>query len=385
MNLSPETVQARLRDWLETNVEGWRDVRVRPLDVALGSGFSADIFFVDVDHADAAGGRHARSLVVRRQPRDHEVVLGSSLELQGRMMAQMDRLKVVPVPDWIGMELDDAVLGMPFLIMGRVEGQSATQRPNYNVEGWLAEMQPDQRAAAWRNAIEAWAGLSRIRWREDGFDFLARPEWGAPGLDQYLGHLEAWYRGCRKDRPMRYVDAAVRYIRDHQPVVDAVNVLWGDSTPSNVMFAADGGVNALIDWELAALGPAELDLAWWLYFDDLFSRRFGVPRLEGLPTDEETIAIWEQAVGRKAEHLEYYGAVVALRMALVAVGAFDRQVSLGHIAPDNKSLDSNFMTTILAEKLGMDPPELGPDFVAFMRYLTPVEEKAADEKASAPA
>lgn len=374
MALSTAQVQARLRDWLESHVAGWQNVRLRPLEVSLGSGFSAEIFFVDVEF-ETASGAQARTLVVRRQPTSFEVVLGSSLALQGNMMAALDRLKVTPVPEWVGMELDPEVLGMPFLVMGRVDGQSATQRPNYNTTGWLADMPPQQRAATWQNAIQAFAQMSRIDWQEEGFGFLARPEWGTPGLDQYLGHLEAWYHGCRKDRVLPYVDAAMTYIREHQPADTTVNVLWGDSTPSNVMFSDDGRVNALIDWELAALGPSELDLAWWLYFDDLFSRRFGVARLEGLPTREQSIGIWEAAVGRTAHHMAYYDVVVALRMALVVVGAFDRQVGIGNIQADNKSLNANFMTLYLAERLGMDLPELGPDFYAFMRNMTPVDQK----------
>ena len=374
MTLASDEVQARLRDWLEANVAGWSNVRLRPLEVALGSGFSAEIFFVDVEYDDAAGAQ-SRTLVVRRQPTDLEVVLGSSLELQGRMMAGLDRLKLAPVPDWIGMELDPVVLGNPFLIMGRVEGQSATQNPNYNSIGWIADMTPAQRGATWKNAIEAFAQLSKIDWQADGFAFLARAEWGKPGLDQYLGHIEAWYQGCRKDRVMPTVDAAIAYIRVHEPKDTPVNVLWGDSTPSNVMFLADGSVSGLIDWELAAMGPSELDLAWWLYFDDLFSRRFGVARLAGLPTRDESIAIWEAATGRKAQHLDYYDVVVALRMALVVVGAFDRQVGVGNIPAENKSLNANFMTLYLAERLGMELPELGPDFYAFMSNMTPVDQK----------
>jgi aminoglycoside phosphotransferase (APT) family kinase protein len=374
MAMASDEVRARLRDWLESNVNGWRNVNLRPMEISLGSGFSAEIFFVDVDY-NHADGAQSRTLVVRRQPTDFEVVLGSSLALQGNMMASLDRLQVTPVPEWVGIELDPDVLDMPFLVMGRVDGQSATQRPNYNSAGWVADMSPAERNRTWQNAVQAFAQMSKIDWQKDGFGFLANADWGTPGLDQYLGHLEAWYRGCRKDRAMRYVDAAMDYIRAHQPSGTPVNVLWGDSTPSNVMFAADGSVNALIDWELAALGPSELDLAWWLYFDDLFSRRFGVDRLEGLPTRDETIAIWETAVGRKAEHLDYYDVVVALRMALVVVGAFDRQVGIGNIAPDNKSLDANLMTAYLAERLGMDLPELGPDFYAFMSNLTPVEKK----------
>lgn len=375
MTLDAATVQTRLRDWLEANVAGWRNVRLRPLQVALGSGFSADIFFVDVEYADA-GGANSRTLVVRRQPTDNEVVFGSSLELQGRMMAALDALGSVKVPEWIGMELDPAVLGLPFLVMGRVEGQSATQNPNYNTVGWLADMSPALRGESWDNAIRAWAAMSAIDWQRDGFAFMARPEWGEPGLDQYLGYIEAWDASCHKGRTMPYVDAALRYIREQQPLDTPVNVLWGDATPSNVMFADDGSVNALIDWELAAIGPAELDLAWWLYFDDLFSRRFGVARLEGLPSRAESIAIWEDAAGYKAEHLDYYDIVVALRMALVAVGAYDRLVAKGLIAATNISYTDNFMTLALAEKLGMDLPVLGPDFYAFMANLTPVEAKA---------
>ena len=74
-------------------------------------------------------------------------------------------------------------------------------------------------------------------------------------------------------------------------------------------------------------------------------------------------------------HLDYYDIVVALRMALVAVGAFDRQVALGNIEASNVSLNDNFMTLYLAEKLGMELPILGPDFTAFMANLTPVEPK----------
>jgi aminoglycoside phosphotransferase (APT) family kinase protein len=375
--MTPAEVQVRLRNWLEARVEGWSNVRIKPLEVTTGSGFSAQIFFVDVEYDDADGAQ-SKTLVVRRQPQDHEVVFGSSLQLQGQMIAALDKLGAIPVPEWIGMELDPEVLAMPFIVMGRVEGHAATQNPNYNKAGWLCDMLPAQRGAAWRNAIEAYAGMANLDWQNDGFAFMARPDWGAPGLDQYIGYIETWYRACRKGREMPYVDAAMKYIRDKQPKSPPVNVLWGDSTPSNVMFAQDGIVNALIDWELAALGPAELDLAWWLYFDDLFSRRFGVDRLDGLPTRDETVAIWEAAAKRRAEHLDYYDIVVAVRMALVAVGAFDRQVGLGNITPDNKSLNANFMTLYLAERLGMELPELGPDFYAFMSNMTPVDQKKDD-------
>jgi aminoglycoside phosphotransferase (APT) family kinase protein len=365
-------VKDRLTAWLATNVPGWGNVTVHSVEKQQGSGFSAEILFADVGYS-SEGGAQRRQLVVRRQPQSFEVVFGSDLKLQASMMAALDARGDVAVPAWVGIEHDPDILGAPFLVMGRVQGQSASQKPNYNLAGWLTELSPAQRRATWANGIAAFAKLHAIDWR-DGFTFLNRPDLGAPGLDQYLAALKEWHRVAGQGREMPIADAALDYVLTQRPADADVCVLWGDPTPSNTMFNPDGTVAALIDWELAALGPPELDLAWWLYFDDLFSRRFGVKRLEGLPTREESIAIYEQASGRVTRHMEYYDIVAALRMALVAVGAVNRQVGIGNIAPDNKSLNANLMTLYLAEKLGMELPELGPDFVSFMRNLTPVEE-----------
>lgn len=370
--LTAAEVHDRLTAWLAATKPEWRLLTVAPLDVKLGSGFSAEIFFVDVTYVDATGPQQ-RTLVVRRQSPKFEVVFDSDLRLQAGMMAALDKRGDLPVPAWIGLELDPSVLGAPFLVMGRVEGHAATQRPNYNTEGWLVEFTPAERGQAFANAIECIARLHAIDWTED-FKFLDRPDRGAPGLEQYLGYLSEWHRVAGKGRTMPIADAAMDYVLKHRPDNTEVCVLWGDPTPSNTMWRPDGSVAALIDWELAAIGPPELDMAWWLYFDDLFSRRFGVERLEGLPSREATIAIYEAASGRTLKDLDYYDIVVGLRMALVAVGAFDRQVSIGNISTDNASLNGNLMTSYLAERLGMPLPELGADFRAFMRNLTPVEE-----------
>jgi aminoglycoside phosphotransferase (APT) family kinase protein len=374
VKLDAKTVHDRLTAWLAKAKPEWQGLTVEPMDVQLGSGFSAEIFFVDVVYRDEAGPQR-RTLVVRRQPQTFEVVFDSDLSLQANMMAALDKRGDVPVPAWIGMETDPAVLGAPFLVMGRVEGKAATQRPNYNVEGWLVEMSPAQRGHAFETALQELVKVHAIDWR-DGFTFLDRPDRGAPGLEQYLGYLVEWHGSLKQGRDMPIIDAAIAHILANKPADAEVCVLWGDPTPSNTMWQPDGSVAALIDWELAALGPPELDMAWWLYFDDLFSRRFGVTRLEGLPSRDETIAIYERASGRTLRHMDYYDVVVALRMGLVAAGAFDRQVSIGNIPPDNKSLDNNLMTLYLAERLGLPLPELGADFRAFMKNLTPVEVPA---------
>src|SRR3546814_13918684 len=90
-------------------------------------------------------------------------------------MAALDARGDFPGPAWIGMEQDPSILGAPFLVMGKVDGRAATQKPNYNVDGWLVDLSPEERGDVWRHAIHAFAKLHRIDWR-DGFEFLNQPE-----------------------------------------------------------------------------------------------------------------------------------------------------------------------------------------------------------------
>src|SRR3546814_3371789 len=160
--LDAATTTARLQQWLTANVEGWTDVAVAPIDVQHGSGWSAEIIFVDVSYKDA-NGPQIRTLVVRRQQLgSFELVLGGYLLLQRQMMAARDARGDFPGPAWIGMEQDPSILGAPFLVMGKVDGRAATQKPNYNVEGWLVDLSPEERGDVWRNAIHAFAKLHQI-------------------------------------------------------------------------------------------------------------------------------------------------------------------------------------------------------------------------------
>src|SRR5215218_7244865 len=42
------------------------------------------------------------------------------------------------------------------------------------------------------------------------------------------------------------------------------SLLWGDPRLENLIFDEDREVLAILDWELATIGPAEMDLGWYL-------------------------------------------------------------------------------------------------------------------------
>jgi len=136
------------------------------------------------------------------------------------------------------------------------------------------------------------------------------------------------------------------------------------------MFADDLSVAAVIDWEAAAIGPGEIDLGWWLMFDELFSVGFGAPRLRGLPTREQTIAIYENTAGRKVVDIEYFEILALLKLAIISTRGADRQIRLGKIPATSQAYLNNPTTARLAAKLGLHVPEVGEDYATLLKVST---------------
>ncbi len=68
------------------------------------------------------------------------------------------------------------------------------------------------------------------------------------------------------------------------------------------MFADDCSVAALVDREGATLGPPEIDVAWWVMFDEYLCEAQGFTRLEGIPDTAGTFARYQQLSGRTLQN-----------------------------------------------------------------------------------
>jgi aminoglycoside phosphotransferase (APT) family kinase protein len=309
-------------------------------------------------------------VVIRRQNNDSDLFLESDLEPPCRAMEQISRAasERIPVPRVFGLERDPALLGAPFVVMELLPGRIIQQSPNYNREGWLAESPIEKRQRVWTNALQMMGRIHRVD-VSHGFEFLDRPELGRRGLDQYLRWVDKWYVWARAGRPHRITDIAIEHLKSKRPSDPAVGLLWGDPQSSNLLFADDGTVTGVIDWEMVTLGPPEADLAWWLFFDDLFSTGMGVPRLEGLPDRSSCIRIYEDVLGRRVQDLEYYSLLAAFRMAIVGMRSVDRQIQRGFVPATTTARENAPIVRLLAGMLGEPLPEVGSDFHQFMGTL----------------
>lgn len=355
---------------IATTLENWLKPRLRAESVEIiefkdrsGAGFSAETFYIDVRYR-REGKDQQDSLVVRFQNQDSDFFLEADIEFPYRVMEVMSERGGIPVPDLVGLEMDGKLLGAPFLVMRKMPGRVVQQSPNYNKEGWLRDLPPEKRGQVWFNAIDMMARIHRLDWR-DGFEFLADPKRGEPGLSNYLNWVEEWYLWSRGDKPIALMDKAFERLKKDRPRNPPVDVLWGDPGSSNILFGDDLQVNCVLDWEMATLGPAEVDLAWWLFFDQLFSEGMGVERLEGLPDRAQTIEHYQSRLGRSVENMEYYDLLATFRMAIVGVRAVDRQIQLGRIPADTGARSGQPIMAMLARRLGEPEPEVGEDFRVF--------------------
>ena len=303
----PIATRAALAAWLSRET-GARSVEVGEVSIPGLSGFSNETLLVD-----ATIDGLARSLVIRVEPTGHTVFPSTAFDEQVRVLRALHAEGSVPVPEVLWFEESTEVLGARFLCMPRIDGEVPADNPCYHVEGWMPALAPEGQRRVWDNGIDAMARIHRIDRHAIGLD------WIEPVTPEDQLELDRRYRTfAAGDVPYPPVDRAFEVLAASVPSADPSPALcWGDSRIGNMIFAADQSVAAVLDWEMVTAGDPVQDLAWYFLLDRHHVDAFGAARLPGLPSREESIARWEVATGRSAEHLGWYELLGAARYASI--------------------------------------------------------------------
>ena len=319
----------RLALWLGARLPGVPAVEI--VDVAEpAQGFSSRtvLFTARWREGDAV---RMRRLVARIQ-RSVAAPMLADVFHQYRVMRAVAAHSSVKVPNIDFAESDPAVLGAPFFVMDRVDGRVPPDFPSYHVEGWFAELPVAERTRCWWNGIAEMARLHQIDWR--CFPFLAAGVETPPDPVFYLDHFVSnWFEWARDGRAFPIVSEALDWLRANAPPAMQSGLVWNDARLGNTMYAPDGvAVASLFDFEVATLGPAEVDLAHWVYLDEVFSDHFGVPRIDGLPSGATAVAGFERIYGRPMPRFSWYMAVAALKILILSLRSYGNDKAMP--APD---------------------------------------------------
>ncbi|HEX6238182.1 MAG TPA: phosphotransferase family protein [Acidimicrobiales bacterium] len=331
-----DVIRRRLEAWLAGRTAG-PPPTVPVLEGTSATGMSSETLLFDVAWDD---GRTDR-LVARVAPDPGDVPVFPRYELghQYAVLRAVGDLTAVPVPAVRWNEPDPSHLGAPFFVMERVDGRVPPDVMPYNFgDSWLyAAPERDQRRL--QDAVVAvLAELHAVDRAEERFPFLQRAHPGPTPLRRHVAATRAWYEwAAGDDLRSDLIERLFAWLDHHWPRDEGPTVLsWGDARIGNIIFGDDMAPAAVLDWEMAGLGPRELDVGWLVYshriFED-FANALDLPGMPHLLRAGDVSATYEQLTDHAIRDLPFYGTYAALQYAIVFLRTGRRQVHFGEVDP----------------------------------------------------
>lgn len=331
----PERLRRRLERWLTGVLGPAAAPSVSDLAGTDANGMSSDTTLFRARWTEA-GELRDEQLVARiaPDPADVPVFPAYDMRAQFETIRLAGELAGVPVPRPWWCETDPAPIGSPFFVMSRVEGSVPPDVMPYTFgDNWLFDATSDQQRRLQRATVEAIAALHDVRDAPSRFAFLERPEPGDSHLRRHVTHTRAWYdmvAGSGARSPM--IEAGFAWLDAHWPRYEGPPVLsWGDSRIGNVLYD-DFRPVALLDWEMAGLGPPELDVAWIVYahlvFQDL-AASLGLPGMPDFLAADDVAEQYEALTGHAPRDLPFFMAYAALQWGTVFLRTGQRSARFG--------------------------------------------------------
>lgn len=305
----PGVDEPKLSSWFAEHVEEAQ----LPLSFSLISGGHSNLTY---SVADAAGHRY----VLRRPPLSFLMPSAHDVLRESRVMTALGG-SGVPVPRVRGECADEVVNGAPFFVMDYVRG--AVLRTGEEVERAV----PSEAARR-----DLGLGLAEILARLHTVDFEAA---GLGDLGRGEGYLERQLRRWTsqwagwKTRELEAIASVHAWLSENLPASDRSTIVHGDFRLDNTIVGPDGGVGAVLDWELCTLGDPLADLgvllAYWVDPGaESIPHLSSATSLPGFPTRRELADRYAEASGRDVSAIEYYLVFAYWKIAIVLEGVYSR-------------------------------------------------------------
>lgn len=344
------TVPAALEAWLADELPPGAEPKVVLLSGVDANGLSSETLVLDATWRQS-GREHTGRYVARVEPAAHDFPVFPAYELadQYEVMRLVAERTDVPVPVVRWMEPTGRVLGAPFFCMDRVDGVVPPDVLPYNFgDNWLGDASRGDQQRLQEASVALLARLHAIPDAMTASPFLDPARHGHPGatlLERNLARTRAWYEFAVADAARSpLVERALAWLESHLPAPeegggdeDAV-LCWGDARIGNVIYR-DFEPAAVLDWEMAAVGPRELDVSWMVFAHQVFETITEALQMPGMPhflREEDVVATYERLTGVRVGDLTWYHVYNGLQWCIVFMRTGARQIHFGEIErPDD--------------------------------------------------
>ncbi len=313
--LAPLIVRRPLEQYLDSQGLGAGDIEAE----RIGEGHSNITYLIR---------RGGEQFVLRRPPRPplppsaHDVLREATL-LRALEPTEVRTADILAVCD------DESILGVPFYVMGYVDGIVMTGSVAPALDN------PEERRRIAEQLIDALVETHAVDWRAAGLEGFGKP---TGYLDRQLRRFGGLWEH-NKTRELPLVQEVGEWLAAHKPESPAATIVHGDYRLGNVMFADDAPARliAIFDWEMATIGDPLADVGYmsatWsepLDGEDRKRTMFDfmtVTHAEGFLKRDELVARYEQRSGRSMSDLRWYQALAIWKAAVFMEGNYKRSLA----------------------------------------------------------
>jgi aminoglycoside phosphotransferase (APT) family kinase protein len=247
---------------------------------------SHSIFMVRADWKEA-NGTVSEDLIIRMEP---DMGVHQSYDI-GRECETVKKMygSGVPVPKIYWLEQDTSILGHPFVLMEKIEGERL-------MDAWMKH--PEHRSQLMEDLISVLVKIHQVDWQVGGLGFLGEPE-----HDRFyaLSEIKKWEQVLEKGAYCANPVAAELgvWLRRNMPAAERTTVCHGDYSVLNA-YVHEGRIAAMLDWEMVGLGDPVSDIAWLcnmaaaVRMPDWDQERFirGYEETSGTKVNQESLRFW---------------------------------------------------------------------------------------------
>lgn len=331
----PEKLRHDFEHWLRGHRVG---AEVVEASIPSSNGLSSETILIVANW----GGEQHR-MVVRVAPDPQTSPVFPHYDMRGQYVL-LQRLSAQPdppaVPRVLWCEDDPVPMGAPFFVMDHVDGHIPPDVMPYNFGSWLTEASSADRQQLQRTTIEQLARVHAANTTDFAFLDVCHP--GETALAAHVRQTRdyyEWVKASGTGAPL--IDRGFDWLREHWPAGAEASgpvLSWGDARIGNIIYR-DFTPVALLDWEMASLGPRELDIGWMIFFHCFFEDIAHSASLPGLPDllrPAEVVDFYTDLTGYRPVDLDFYIVYAALRQAIIALRIQLRAIAFGQgLRPDD--------------------------------------------------
>lgn len=305
------TIEEKVADYLRAKIPAARDLILSDwVQTAVGYSHVIYVFYANWTEQ----GRATRQGFCLRLDSGTSLLREiSSLAEQFRVLKALEPTPA-PTPKAYWLERDPSLLGGPFLVMEKIEGEATNP---WSRAGKQYYAEAAKRGKLPRSFVEALASLHNLDWRTAGLDFLGVPR---PGKDFARREIAKWEHLIAESnhKPEPVLTEVIMWLKANAPEVQRLAFVHGAYRTGNLMIK-DDEISAIIDWELQVIGDPMYDIAYVL--SDL--NREGSPLLSCVVERDFFIDYYQKLTGLTIDFdaCRYYQILYMMRTAAFWISA----------------------------------------------------------------